>query len=320
MRKTLRYALLVGLFMAMAGIGAYVALTLIIKGEEPVIVPDLIGKDVLYGLEILSDLGLNTRVKGIEYHDRVPKNHVIGQEPEAGATLKRGRDVRIRVSRGPESIVMPNLTGLSLQQSRILLTENGLCRGNMSTISSSRHVAGQVIAQYPATGTMVSRSTCTDLLISQESPPIAVAMQDLSGLSLETAIRQLEKIRLTVGSIRTVETDEASMETIVDQMPPPGFRIPREARVDLTVNSTESSAYDGIRALADQVELFRYRLDIGFLNKRVGIKMNRGELSFNLFDNYMTPGQEIWLLIPKNDNPTILIYVDGHLAHSRIVD
>jgi hypothetical protein len=103
-------------------------------------------------------------------------------------------------------------------------------------------------------------------------------------------------------------------------MPPPGFRIPREARVDLTVNSAESSAYGGFRALSDQVELFRYRLDIGFLNKRVGIKMNRGQLSFNLFDNYMAPGQEIWLLIPKNDNPTILVYVDGHLAHSRIVD
>ena len=44
-KKVLRISLLVALFMAMAGIGAYVALTLIIKGEEPVVVPDLVGKD-----------------------------------------------------------------------------------------------------------------------------------------------------------------------------------------------------------------------------------------------------------------------------------
>jgi hypothetical protein len=215
---------------------------------------------------------------------------------------------------------MPNLSGLSLQQSRILLTENGLCRGNISTMSSSRHASGQVIGQYPSAGALVSRSTCIDLLISQEPVPNAVAMQDLSGLSLDTAIRQLEKIRLTVGRIRMVETDETSLETIVDQMPPPGFRIARETRVDLTVNSPEPNAHDRGGARTDQVALFRYRLEIGFLNRRVRIKMNRGQLSSNLFDNYMAPGQEIWLLIPKSDNPTILVYVDGHLAHSRILD
>ena len=114
MRKTLRIVLLIGLFVSMAGIGAYVALTLIIKGEEPVVVPDLVGKDVLYGLETLSDLRLNTRVRGTVYHGSVPKNHVIDQEPEPGASIKRGRDVKIRVSRGPERIAMPNLRGLSL--------------------------------------------------------------------------------------------------------------------------------------------------------------------------------------------------------------
>lgn len=320
MRKTLRYVLLVGLFMAMAGIGAYVALTLIIKGEEPVIVPDLVGKDVLYGLEILSDLGLNTRVRGTEYHDRVPKHHVIGQEPEPGATIKRGRDVRIRVSRGPENIVMPNLTGLSLQQSRILLTENGLCHGNISTMRSRRHESGQVIAQDPVAGTMVSRNTCSDLLISQEPDPVAVAMQDLSGLGMETAIRQLEKIRLSVGRIESVVADEISLETVVDQSPPPGFRVTRESRVDLTVNSPDVDPRNASGTRSDQVELFRYRLDPGFLNKRVSVKMNRGQWSSSLFDNYMAPGQEIWLLTPKSGNPTILVYVDGHLAHSRILD
>ena len=43
-RKALRLSFIVGIFMAMAGIGAYLALTLIIKGEEPVVVPQLAGQ------------------------------------------------------------------------------------------------------------------------------------------------------------------------------------------------------------------------------------------------------------------------------------
>ena len=188
--------------MAMAGIGAYVSLTLIIKGEDTVVVPELVGKDVLYGLEILSDLGLNTRVKGTAYHDQVPKNHVIDQDPDAGAAIKRGRDVKIRVSRGPETILMPNLAGLSLQQSRILLTENGLCQGVLSGMISPRFDPGQIMAQYPPPGEIVSRNTCADLLISRGPSSQAFSMVDLSGFTPESAIRRLEQMQLTVGSIR----------------------------------------------------------------------------------------------------------------------
>ena len=318
-RKAVRISLLVALFMTMAGIGTYLALTLIIKGEDTVIVPDLVGKDVLYGLEILSDLGLNTRVKGTEYHDRVPKNHVIDQDPDAGAAIKRGRDVKIRVSRGTETIFMPNLAGFSLQQSRILLTENGLCQGVLSGMISSRFDAGQVMAQYPPPGAIVSRNTCADLLISRGPSPPAFAMVDLSGFILETAIRRLEQMQLTAGSIRTARRSDAPLETIVDQTPPAGYRVASGNRVDLTVNRSNDGRYAGNAENGDQVELFRFFLENGFLKKRVQVKMNQRQLSLNLFDDFLAPGQEIWLLVPKSGNPTILVYVDGQLVETRIM-
>ncbi|MBC2741510.1 MAG: PASTA domain-containing protein [Desulfosarcina sp.] len=319
-RKTLRILLLVALFMAMAGIGAYVALTLIIKGEDTVVVPDLVGKDVLYGLEILSDLGLNTRVKGTAYHDQVPKNHVIDQDPDAGAAIKRGRDVKIRVSRGPETIVMPNLAGLSLQQSRVLLTENGLCRGTLAGMNSPRSAAGQVIAQSPPPGATVSRNTCADLLISRGPSVPAFPMVDLSGFTLESAIRRLEQLQLTVGTIRFVHRISAPLETIVDQLPLAGYRVARGGRVDLTFNRSKAGQYTGEPKNTDQVELFRFSLENGFLNKRVQVKINQAQFLLSLFDDFMAPGQEIWLLVPKSGNPTVLIYVDGQLMETRIMD
>lgn len=318
-KKALRIFLLVALFMAMAGIGTYVALTLIIKGEDTVIVPELVGKDVLYGLEILSDLGLNTRVKGTTYHDRVPKNHVIDQDPDAGTSIKRGRDVKIRVSRGPETIVMPNLEGLSLQQSRILLTENGLCQGTLARMAHPRNAAGQVIDQSPPPGAIVSRATCADLLISRGPCLRAFPMVDLSGVTLEMAIRRLEQIQLTAGTIRIVHTAGAPPGTIVDQMPPAGYRVFQGNRVNLTVNRSGAGPHAGGSENAGQVELIRFSLENGFLNKRVQVKISQRQMSFSLFDDFLAPGQEIWLLVPKNDNPTVLIYVDGQLVETRIM-
>jgi serine/threonine-protein kinase len=303
----------------MAGIGAYLALTLIIKGEDTVIVPELVGKDVLYGLEILSDLGLNTRVKETAYHDQVPKNHVIDQDPDAGAAIKRGRDVKIRVSRGPETVLMPKLAGLTLQQSRILLTENGLCQGLLSGMTSHRFDAGQIVAQYPPPGAVVSRNTCADLLLSRGPSSPAYPMLDLSGFSLESAIRRMEQMQLTVGSIRIVRRLGDPSDAIVDQMPPAGHRVAPGVRVDLTVNRSHDGRYAGDAGNAEQVELFRFALENGFLKKRVQVRMTQPQMSLNLFDDFLAPGQEIWLLVPKSGNPTILVYVDGQLVETRIM-
>ena len=60
-------------FVVVAGISAYLTLTLIIKSEDTVIVPELEGKDVVYALELLTELELNTKVKGSEYTTDIPK-------------------------------------------------------------------------------------------------------------------------------------------------------------------------------------------------------------------------------------------------------
>jgi serine/threonine-protein kinase len=249
----------------------------------------------------------------------VPKNHVIDQDPDAGAAIKRGRDVKIRVSRGPETIAMPNLVGLSLQQSRILLTENGLCQGVLSGMISPRFDAGQIMAQYPPAGEVVYRNTCAGLLISRGPASPVFSMMDLSGFALASAIRRLEQMQLAVGSIRIIRRVDAPLETIVDQRPPAGYPVTPGNRVDLTINRSSSGPYADDAENADLVELFRFSLEYGFLRKRVEVKMNLPQLSLNLFDDFLSPGQEIWLLVPKSGNPTILVYVDGRLVETRIM-
>ena len=111
--RIIKIAALFFSFVIVVGISAYLALTFIIKSEDTVVVPDLVGKNVVYVLEFLTDLGLNTKVKGSEYSADVPQNHVIIQDPEPGAEIKRGRDVKIILSKGSMTILIPLTKPLS---------------------------------------------------------------------------------------------------------------------------------------------------------------------------------------------------------------
>lgn len=308
--KALRFGAVAALFMAMAGVGAYVALTLIIKGEEAVVVPDLIGRDVLHGLEVLSDLGLNTRVRETVYHDRVPRNHIIDQSPEPGASIKRGRDVRIRVSRGPEAVIVPNLAGLSLQQSRILLTENGLCQGSLAKLSRTGTTAGQVIAQQPAAGNRVVRSQCVDLLISRGAPTPAMAMVDLTGSRLEAALTRLQSLQLSTGTITPAQRPGLEPDVVIAQAPLSGWRVAAGSAVALTVNR-QRLAEGQPNALASETTLYRLSSGYGYYNRRYRIDGSGSPLAFTLFDEFVPPGREIWLLTPKNGTPSLRVFVDG---------
>ena len=110
--KFAKIATLFIVFLMVAGASAYLTLTFIIKSEDTVIVPDLVGKNVVTALELLTDLQLNTKVNGSEYSRQFPKNHVTYQEPEPGSEIKKDRDIRIIISKGPKNILMPGVVSL----------------------------------------------------------------------------------------------------------------------------------------------------------------------------------------------------------------
>ncbi len=83
--KFIKIAVLFIVFLMVAGASAYLTLTFIIKSEDTVIVPDLVGKNVVTALELLTDLQLNTKVNGSEYNQRLLKTRGSHHEPEPGS-------------------------------------------------------------------------------------------------------------------------------------------------------------------------------------------------------------------------------------------
>ncbi len=316
-KRLAKTGVLILAFFLVAGVCAYFTLTLIIKSEDTVIVPNLVGKDVVSALELLSDLQLNTRVKGSEYNPDLPKNHVLYQDPGPGSEIKKDRDVKIILSRGPRSITMPNLVGLPLPQARMILEENEITPGRLSRTHSATVDKDHVMAQVPAAGAAVIRGTAANLLISQGPRPQAYIMPDLSGRLLDQAVLAIEKAHLVVGKIRNRFVKHRPRNMVVDQDPGAGYRVVESSTVQLVVNQPPGKTAVIGRPQSLYGSLLVHPVQNGFLRKKVRVQLERGNQSTSLFNGYVKPGEQLWLLVPRDRDATVLIFEDGKLAASH---
>jgi len=318
--RALKIAILFFVFILVVGASAYLTLTMIIKSEDTVIVPELAGKNVVYVLELLTDLGLNTKIEGSDYNTEMPKNNVIFQDPEPGSEIKKGRDVRIIISKGPKSILMPNLEKLPVQQARIILEENSLCQGQISSTYSNRIKKDSVIAQVPSAGTIITRNECVNLLISLGIRSQAYKMPDLEGRSLDGAIPLIESSNLILGKIKSVFYKDQPLNTIISQEPLSGYFVTEGGSVDLVINRKPGQKGHGYLAGSPGGNFFRYRVNDGFLKRHIRVVLNSFGVSNAIFDEFIQPGKEIWLIIPNNDNATLFLYEDDKLIKTQVYD
>lgn len=318
--KVLKIAAFGALFIVIAGVSAYFTLSLVIKSEDTVVVPDFVGKDVVFVLETLTELGLNTKVRGSEYSADIPKHHVIQQEPEPGVEIKKGRDVRILISKGTETVPMPNLIGLSQRHAVIIFDENDLCRGHFATTPDAAFERETVIAQVPLPGRLIRRGDCVDLLVSNGPRPLAFKMPVVTGLPLEDALVRVEQYRLAQGTIRAEQLIGKPARSILDQDPPAGYRVAANTAVDLVVNRRRD-----VTAAADATtgrigSFFRYRTKEGYLRKHLRVQVKHPGFSIDLFDEFIRPGSDIWLILPTDEDATVLVYEDDKLTQTLIPD
>jgi serine/threonine-protein kinase len=271
-------------------------------------------------LESLTNLGLNTKVKGSEYSMKVPKHHVIFQEPRPGSEIKKGRDVKIIFSKGPRLIPMPSLAGHSLQEARLIIDEHDLCRGNLTTVFDRGAEKGSVIAQAPQSGETVQRGACVDLLVSDGPRPVAYKMPNLGGLSLEDALLTIEKYRLPHGKITSLYQKGKASRSVLEQDPPAGYRVIEGNEVHLVINRAKGAGPVTEQTGAAGSGIFHYRIDNGFLNRHIRVQLKRDGITSELFDDFVGPGKDIWLIIPRDQPATLLVYEDDRLIRTEVYD
>ena len=217
-------------------------------------------------------------------------------------------------------ISMPNLMTLSLHQARLILEENGVCQGELSRTFSEGMEKDHIIAQVPSAGSMINRGTCVNLLISLGNRPGAYKMPNLNGLALDEAMLSIEKANMIIGQIKSSYIKNRPKNIIVNQEPLPGYRVITGSTVHLVINRKTSKKGRPETYSQKSGSLFRYRVDNGFLRRRIRVKLNSAGITNDLFDEFVKPGEEIWLLIPSDEAATVFLFENDNLVKTETYD
>ena len=135
--------------------GATVLLVLS-DGPAPVSVTSVVNITVEQAQEQLAPDALGVEVGEEVFHDSVPAGRIVEQSPAPGATAHRGDVVTVKVSKGPETVAMPNLTGKQFDKAKAELEALGLTAKRENVLGG---LFGTVRSQSVPTGDQVRKGT-----------------------------------------------------------------------------------------------------------------------------------------------------------------
>src|SRR5438445_8556671 len=141
---------------------------LTIHGRE-VVVPGLHGQTPVEPRRLAEEADLTTLTERNYYSPTVPEGRILSQMPSAGTTVRRGWEVRLALSLGPQRVAIPQAVGDSERAATISIAQRGLELGSTARVSVSSATPGLVIGQNPpASATDVSAPKIS-LLVTQTS-------------------------------------------------------------------------------------------------------------------------------------------------------
>jgi serine/threonine-protein kinase len=126
-------------------------------GKQPKPVPNLVDKLYDEAVKILSDLGFGA-TKEEAFSDKVKAGSVVTSKPGPDSQLEPGTPVVLVVSKGPEQVEVPNLSGLSEEEAEARLKAVGLRLGDRFGPPKRR-----VFISNPRAGDTVDKGSTVDV-------------------------------------------------------------------------------------------------------------------------------------------------------------
>ena len=124
------------------------------QGPKPVTMPDIVGKTKDEAQQALDDLRLTTNWTE-SFDDKIPQGQVISASVNSGDTLHWGDSVDVVVSKGPETITLPNYVGQKASDTKAALEKLGFTVKVSSQLTLDSNQDKKVASQDPVGGTEV---------------------------------------------------------------------------------------------------------------------------------------------------------------------
>jgi len=200
MKSFIRLALLALLLLVVALVSALTAMRFAIHGREVAVI-NVVGKTPAEARRMGEESGLLVEVERQYYSPSVPEGRILSQLPPAGTPVRRGWQVRVAESLGPQRVQIPNVLGESERAAEINIRRRGLELGAIALMNISGTPADQVLAQSPPPNASGVSAPKISLLVTQAAPPQAFVMPSFVGQPLGSVTQALQDAGMRLGTV-----------------------------------------------------------------------------------------------------------------------
>lgn len=249
MRSLLRILSLVLMLLVVALVSALLTMQLAIHGRE-VQVPDFRGKTPAEARLMAEDADLNLRLEREYYNPSVAAGRVLSQTPGPGETVRRGWDVRVALSLGPQRVSIPQIAGESQRAAVITMNQRGLDVGSTATTALPDIASGQVAGQDPPANAGDVSSPKINLLVAGDQAPGEYVTPSFIGQPIGSVSNALKGAGFSLGRVTTQSATAMEQSSpaapapaatpsaasiITAQDPAPGQRIAAGSAINFVV-------------------------------------------------------------------------------------
>ncbi|MET4076946.1 Stk1 family PASTA domain-containing Ser/Thr kinase [Janibacter sp. UYMM211] len=165
-----------------------------------------------------------------EHHESVPQGQVIRTDPTTGTKMRRDAKVALVLSKGPQPVAIPSVTGQPYESAKTTLEEAGFVVERAADVNDQSVPKGSVVSQDPASGGTGVRGDTVTLAVSKG--PVMVTIPDVEGKSETDATTALEGAGLAVKVQRFFGSP---LDQVRATSPRAGTSVPKGSTVTILV-------------------------------------------------------------------------------------
>ena len=206
---------------------------LVSAGKKLPVVPDVEKKTLDEARSALAAAGFNFEVKEREAENSEPGT-VLSQDPAGSTKIAVGEAlpvVKLVVASGQGKVVVPDVTGKSIDDARVAMNQAGF-RFVVQSEASATVVANSVVRTNPPAGTKVPKGDTVEVYVSAGS---SVKVPSVIGQTDANAAKNLTDAGFVPDPRPRAVTDPGQVQTVVAQTPNAGQGVAPGATITIYV-------------------------------------------------------------------------------------
>lgn len=177
------------------------------------------------------------------YSDSVEKGKIVYQNPEEGAEVPENTPVSFVVSKGSDSVEVPDLRGDTQAEAKAKLERLGLKLGEISYEYCDEAYKDKVISQTADAGEKLRLESKVDIVIGLGPEPVMTGeVPDLSGKTMSAASKTLRDAGFNLGDVSEDYSETVPLGRVISQTPIAGSELELESSVDIVLSKGQDPA------------------------------------------------------------------------------